>query len=408
MRTKDQRRTDERGMALVIAMLVLLVLTLLGTIMMTTVMMNRRVAGQDTTMRAALNNAEAGIGEAESRIRNSDAPMPTSNPRSVCQIFLAPAGSIPVVGPDTTAMGTLQPAGQWLNYSSNLQGPDVLTINFKTNATRDTVFRYDPTKTPAVNLKTGVPIYEVTSTGKTGNARTTVVSEVIPTPVIVFAKGALAAGVGINFVGNAAICGFDHLASTPPGTGDNARGNAPDCIPYEVGPGIGLPASWSTGAITNGGASYQVGYPADSLPNQTGFYAGPWEMLGMSQSQFINFVGAPVASPTNLNGINYVDNDGIMGNQSTSLGLHGVTGEGLLYVDGDLTLNSTFTYIGLVYVEGNLQLNGTAWILGGVVVRGKATINVNGGATILYSSDAIMQKLAKYGGRFTTLSWRQK
>lgn len=103
-----------------------------------------------------------------------------------------------------------------------------------------------------------------------------------------------------------------------------------------------------------------------------------------------------------------MDNDLVMGNQSGSGAFHGASGEGMLYVDGDLTLNAGFTYVGLIYVEGDLQLNGQAWILGAMVVRGRATIRMNGGATILYSSDAITQKLAQYGGEYTTLSWREK
>jgi hypothetical protein len=130
-------------------------------------------------------------------------------------------------------------------------------------------------------------------------------------------------------------------------------------------------------------------------------------MLGMTQAEFISYMGAPVTNPASLNGIVYIDNDAVMGNQSSGAAFHGVTGEGMLYVDGDLTLNAGFTYVGLIYVEGDLKLNGTAWVLGAMVVRGRADITVNGGATLLYSSDAITQKLAQYGGAFTMLSWRE-
>jgi hypothetical protein len=119
-------------------------------------------------------------------------------------------------------------------------------------------------------------------------------------------------------------------------------------------------------------------------------------------------VGAPQSSvPGNLNGIIYLDNDGIGQNQSGSWAIHGASGEGLLYCDGSLTLNAGFNYRGLVYIEGDLQLNGQAWILGGLIVRGQTTVRMNGGATILYSSDAISLALAKYGGQFVTLSWRE-
>lgn len=405
----DDRENGERGMALVIAMLVLLALTLLGTVLMASLAANRKVAGQSALMREALDNANAGVGEAISHLRNGDAAMVPTNPRSTAQIFLAPAGSLPVVGTDTTAIPTGQPAGAWLNYSSATQGSDVLTIAYKTDANRSVIYKYDVTKNPAINTVSGLPIYEITSTGKAGNATTTVVTDVCAKPIIANAKGAFAAGMDVNYVGNAVVCGYNHSANTPPGTGVNARGNAPDCTPYEVGSGD-MPATWTTGAISPGGTSNTSGVPPAN-PNlccQTGFYQGPWDMLGMSQVDFQSFVGPPVTNPPSIKGIYYIDNDGIMGNQSTAAAFQGVTGEGMLYVDGDLTLNAGFVYVGLVYIEGNLILNGQAWILGALVVRGKSTVKMNGGATILYSSDAITQKLAQYGGQYTTLSWREK
>ncbi len=393
-------------MALVIAMLVLLVLSLLSIVMMAGVAVNRQVAGKSLMMRKALNTADAGVGEAISHLRNGDASMSLANPRSTAQIFLAPAGSVPVVGTDTTAIPTGQPAGAWLPYSTATKSPNVLTIAYKTDAARSVIYRYDSTKNPAIQTTSGLPIYEITSTGTAGTAKRTIVTDVIAKPIYAQAKGALAAGLDVSYVGNAVVCGFNHSANTPVGTGANGRGNAPDCAPYEVGSGD-LVATWSTGNISGGGASGVTGNAPVNLPNQTGFYAGPWQMLGMTQAEFISYVGAPVTNPASLNGIVYIDNDAVMGNQSASAAFHGATGEGLLYVDGNLTLNAGFTYTGLIYVEGDLKLNGQAWILGAMVVRGVSTIKMNGGATILYSSDAITQKLGQYGGAYTTLSWRE-
>ena len=406
MRHTGRTMRDERGMALVIAMLVLLVITLLGIVLMASVAVNRRVAGSDVLARKALDFAEAGIAEATSRLRNGDAPMPTSNPKAVSQIYLAASGSIPAVGTDTTAMGTSQPAGNWLTYSSATKNSNVLSIKFKTDPGRTVIYRYDTTKNPAIQTTSGAYIYEITSTGQAGSARRTVVADVIATPIVVNAKAALAAGFNVSFVGNAVVCGYNHSLATPVGTGSSGRGSAPDCVPYETGIGD-LPAAWSTGSISGGGASSTTGWPTATTPNQSGFYAGPWQMLGMTQSEFASWITPPTTSPSSLNGITSIDNDAVMGNQSTSAAFHSVTGEGLLYVDGDCSMNAGFTYTGLVYIEGDLKLNGQAWILGGMVVRGKTTIKVNGGATILYSSDAISQKLAQYGGSYTTIAWRE-
>jgi hypothetical protein len=39
--------------------------------------------------------------------------------------------------------------------------------------------------------------------------------------------------------------------------------------------------------------------------------------------------------------------------------------------DGDLHLNSNFSYKGFIYVEGDIEVNGNAWILGGIVGEGQ-------------------------------------
>lgn len=410
MRLPSQPHHDERGVALVVALLVLLVLSITGVLLMTNVSVNRGVAGHDLRISKALNVAEAGVGEAVSRIRSGDAALDLANPRSVAQIFLCVAGSVPVLGADSTGLPTAQPGGSWLRYSDATRGPDALTIEFRTDASRSVVYRYDPTKNPPVNTTTGFPIYRITATGRNGSARRTVVTEVIQRPWITNARAALAADQDIDFVGNAVVCGYNHNANTSAWDGENGRSGAPAnkyCQDNEVGTGD-LPGSWSTGAISGGGASYQTGVPSGREGGQTGFYEGPWDAFNVEQAEFLTWIGAPVATvPGNLHAILHIDNNTTLQDKSCNVAIHGGDGEGLLYVDGDLTLNSTFTYRGLIYVEGDLKMNGQAWVLGGLIVKGRSSIKQNGGSTILYSSDAISQALAKYGGTFVTLSWRE-
>ena len=42
-----------------------------------------------------------------------------------------------------------------------------------------------------------------------------------------------------------------------------------------------------------------------------------------------------------------------------------------------------------------------------LIVKGKTELKMTGGATVLYSSDAIQHSIAQYGGQFVTLSWRE-
>jgi len=409
---------DERGIALVISMLILLVMSLLGLVLMAGASMNRSLAGNDQRMRQSLNVAEAGIGEAEARISNQDTQMDPADPNDVCQIFNTPAGTVPVPGADTIALATGQPAGSYLNYSTAWAGPNVLTIAWKKNPAGTAVMRYDPTHAPTMNDVSGSPVYTITSTGRVGQARRTVVADVIQKPYQVLAKGALVAAVPIDDLGNAVICGYNHNSNTPYDDGRSGRENSPVIPPNDPNychdnelVGGALSGVWSTDGITNGGNAEAFGNP-DYTQNQgqAAFYTGPWDCFGMSQAEFWGFVGAPRApgSITDWNGLYHVDNNAVTRDQSCSLNPSGIDGEGFLYVDGDLHLNSNFHYKGFIYVEGDFDINGNAWVLGGIVVQGKTNIKSNGGMTLLYSEDAITQMLSKYGGQFVTLNWREK
>src|SRR5262245_13565099 len=169
---------DERGIALVLSMLILLVMSLLGLVLMAGAVMNRSLAGSDQRMRQTLNLAEAGVGEAEARIARQDTKMDPADPNDVCQIFNTPVGTVPVLGADSSALATGQPVGSYLNYSTAGRGPDVLTIAWKKNPAGTAVMRYDPTHTPALNDVSGSPVYTITSTGRVGQARRTVVADV--------------------------------------------------------------------------------------------------------------------------------------------------------------------------------------------------------------------------------------
>src|SRR5256712_14056092 len=127
-------RRDERGIALVIAMLALLTVTMIVIVLMSTLNVETKMSGYSLREAEARNNAEAGVSEAIARIRNGDIPD-TGNPRDVAQIFQANSGSVPSVGTDTLALATGQPAGAWLNYNPATKGPWVVTGSYKTDAT---------------------------------------------------------------------------------------------------------------------------------------------------------------------------------------------------------------------------------------------------------------------------------
>jgi Tfp pilus assembly protein PilX len=404
------QESNERGAALVVTLMVLLVLVTVSAALVTTSIVNTRLSGIDQQRAKALDIAEAGVGEAVSRIKSGEVPG-DNNPRMVTKIFLVNGGSVPVLGPDSTGLATVQTAGNWLTYSTPTRTANTLTVKYKTDGNRTSVYKYDVNKSMPINTLTGMPIYEITSTGMAGQAVRTLQVDVVSQPFNLNIKGALASNVGVKFTGNAWACGYNHRVETPANTGDTGRNGAGGCNEdpaqkhWEVGSGD-LTGIWSGGNVNSGGASNRDGNPPEQS-SQPGFYSGPWDALGLSQTQFFTLTGPAQSSvPANLNANTYLDNDGTTQNVSGDYNVTG-TGSGLLYVDGDLTMNNTFTWRGLIYVEGDVKLNGSAWILGSLIVKGQTETKFNGGATILYSYDAISQYVSKYGGSISNLAWRE-
>jgi len=397
-------------MALVVVILVLLTLIMICGVLASNSVTNSRLAGISQRRSRALDLAEAGVSEAVARISSSEVPA-NLNPRMVTQIFLVTSGNAPALGADSTALATAQPPGTWLGYSADTRSPDVLTVRYKTDAAGTLIYKYDPTKNPPIQTASGYPIYQIKATGRVGDVTRRILTEVVAKPFNVNVRGALASKVPVKFTGNAFACGFNHRSDTPNGTGVNGQAGFGGCNEdpsvqhWETGTqdktGI-----WSASSISSNGATSASGAPAQQ-PSQTGFYNGPWEALGMTQAEFVAWAGARNSNvPANLNDVIYLDNNNIRQDQSGTFSVTG-SGAGFLYVDGDLIMNAGFNYRGLIYVEGNVKLNGSAWILGGLIVRGKAETKFNGGATVLYSQDAIAQNLARYGGSMTNIAWRE-
>jgi Tfp pilus assembly protein PilX len=393
---------DQRGVALVMALLVLVVVSILAVVLLASINVESKIAGHSRRASNALYTAEAGVAEAMSRIGSGDIPN-SLNPRMVAQIFLAPAGSVPVLGTDSLPLATAQPAGQWLRYSTANKSSQVLTVQYKTDPAQTLIYKYDGAKNPAVQTASGQPIFVITSTGTRGSAQKRVVAEVFQRPVSTQIKAALAADVFIDLNGNLDACGFNHRADTPPMT----KGRPP-CDSWEVG-SLDLPGAWGSDKVKIVGSAGVNGSPVPYSEFQSGFYADPGVALGMSQAEFFSWVGPPLpVGPPNPQGIFYLDDNAITRDKSGSFAYNDGNGEGMLYVDGDLTLNGNFTYRGVIFVEGDLKINGTAWVLGAVIAKGRTIIKLTtGNCTMLYSAEAISQALTKFADQLVTLSWRE-
>jgi Tfp pilus assembly protein PilX len=407
MTTERNDRPHQEGMALVLAIMVLLLLTVIGAALMANVNTETKISGLKVRDTQALSIAEAGVQEAMLRLRNGDV-VDDLNPRNVTIIFNQQAGSLPPVGADTTALPTLQPVGAYLNYSTAGKSIQMLSMKYKTK--NGVIQRYDDLANPKINTVSGNPIWVVTATGTSNGSQRSIYAEICRSRFNILAHGAVVAQVGIQFKGNINVCGHNHRADTPP------QFKPPQCDGYwdATVHSTCMPGAWSEDTTTTQGSPNIVGEPTNTKNYQTGFYTGPWDALGMTQQDFWFWVGGATATPPNPpKGVLYLDNDGIKQNgalatNSASWTFNGGDGEGLLYVDGDLNLNGSFTYRGMIYCEGDLTINGNAWILGGLIVHGKTSVKIaNGSAIILYSGEAMQQTITKYGGNIRTIAWKE-
>jgi hypothetical protein len=400
--------TNERGVGLLMALLVLVAIGAIAVGLISSVATDRRLASYNADRAKAMQYAEAGVYEAYERIRVGDVPLKSNpDPKTVAQVFRATTGSMPAVGPDTIAMATGQPAGEWLPYSSPTKGPDVLTVRYMTNAARTGVYRYDVTQTPPIQGKTGDPVFIINSPARVGLARAEIEATVAMQNLKVNLLGAYASSDKLDFNGSIFVYGQDYTAETPVGTGNTGTG---DNTYWSTNPAIA--AAWSMKDIKIGGATKLSGNPNEA-EFKTGFYDGPWNVFNMNQDEFWNWVGSPNKQlKADLpRGIIYLGDPKDKPQKGhKKFDIKGGYGDGLLYVNGRLKVNGDFTFRGLIYVEDDLEISGDAWILGGVVVADNAHTHGQKKTpmTVIASKETIQQYVGQYGNPFVTLGWKEK
>jgi len=400
-------KSDERGMAIVLALLVMLVLSTVAMAIFLNLATAKRNSSYDVQWAKALNNAEAGVAEAMQRIRENDVPN-TVNPKMVTQIYLCEQGSVPVVtGTDTTELATDQDPSSWLTYSTAAPSPNVLTVTYKTDNARTVVYRYDDTKTPAIQTASGDPIYVITSTGFYGSAKRTVRAEVVNDLLTPNLKGAVSSAGDVDLKEKSNANGYDYRADTPTHTAEDGNRNKT----WETSR-TAIPGGWSHKHVHADGV-LQGANPGTKAENQTNFYQGPWDALNMTQQEFYSWLGDPNGDKKqgNPRGIVYVDRPGgkIGDGKGKFQWQGGFNGDGFLYVNGDLDIKGDFTFRGLIYTEGELKVHGAAWILGGVIAKKHVHLHGKSGGVVqvLRSEDSISQNINKYASTLATLSWRE-
>jgi hypothetical protein len=415
--TITKRTGGEDGNLLVITLLVLFAISILGATLGMVSSMDLKISGNQRMTTEALFVAEAGVNEAIHRLSLSNptkiaiggwtgnAAISDSEPYDphwTARIYLTTPDAAPGGGGSVYSTGTIQPPGQYLEYSEPSGSDGVLTIRHKWedrdgDMARDAneIIRYDPLQIPPENFNSGFPVEVITVTGRAGSGERTVEVEVTKRTMMARTLGALYTDKAIRLQGNCDFCGYNHDVNIPVGTKPNA------CNARHLSSGH-LPGVVSTGdEVKVKGSANVAGNPIPIDDDPTNPFYSLAEVLGITDAEATAILAradnTSIVEP--LNGITYITGDVKLGSN--------VTGEGLIYITGTLSGNGTLLYKGLIYVEGDIKLTGTAWILGTVIVRGTSDWQFSAGnACVLYSAEAIRNALSS-AMPCMVLSWRE-
>lgn len=428
--------SDEKGMVLVVGLLLIVVLSLLGTTAVMTSTTDMKISANYKTSNQAFYAAEAGVEEARERLRGSDADAnyagdPAASPSLNWSAYILTATSLPpsshpshissyqnyipiIAGSHTNTTVTansLQTNISYLvqirhkrEYEAERAGHTTGSTHYfdgdgstatHTTASRGNIIYYGygnpATPTTAVQFTTGgatahQPVEIITAYGRSGNSSKIVEIEVVrnPGPVItaaVYAKGDVTGNGGSMIVDGNDNCGgapvLPPVYTLNPSV-TNLNGT-PTMLGNPPSPQAG-PKNIDINAYVNDlKASATVTITADDT---SGANYG-------SSSNFVTYY-SDTANPNNVGGLKLK-----------------VTGYGTLLVTGDLTLVGGFNWNGLILVTGTLTLSGggpnSINIRGAVLAN--QTVDINGGLNIKY--DSCMIKKALEDGSLQIVTWRE-
>jgi PilX N-terminal len=426
---------DEKGMVLVVALLLIAALVLLGTtaVMMSTTDM--KISANYKTGNQAFYVAEAGVEEARARLKKFN----PANSIAIVDEHDTQTGWTAYIGAETKATGK----GFSISNAMHVRVPSLqstldytVKIEHQKNAANQILYwgddnndgRYERTinrNNPTTGLL-NPNIYLVTSYGSASGANRTIVAEVtrvspLTVPAALYVEAATA------ILGNASIFGVDQCGGqslpgikTTLATTSVDDSNNPGSLITGVTSPTGIPSDISgyatsldiQGMIDSQKGSANFIYNVVSAVQSGSTIPGPGDDWGMPTP------GATNANASSCNDVppkfpnrNIVYYNTSNGTNTTSIKLTNANGCGLLLVDGDLDINGGFSWCGLVIVSGSVKYTGGAGqnknITGGVLAGGSATADIIGGNTnIVYCSSAV-KTMTEYQS-LLRLSWKEQ
>lgn len=390
-RPRRLRRHDQ-GVAMVSALMFLLVLALLSTSIATVTTQSSQIGGNYKASVQALQAAEAGAEEARGRLRGN-ATSPITDDAAPTQTQWRT-----YIGSQTQAQTYGYTGGLYQTRTASLQNGIQYTvvIAHATNGSGEILYWGDPnsTGTNIRNTTTGQRVFQVTSYGTAGQARSIVQTQVARVPPINI-PGTVYVETNTTIQGSSTnIIGEDQCGSndrpgiaTPLGSTHNGQ----NTITQNGHPNIsGNPAIMYNSVNVNvqnivnaykGAADFS--YTVQSVNHTSNTTPGPGDDWGTPTA------GATLQDASSCSTFNTV----YYNTNNTYVRLTGgVRGCGLLLVEGDLEIHGGFSWYGPIVVTGSVIYTGggNKNTTGAVVSGGTVTADVIGGnANIVHCSTAV-------------------
>lgn len=455
---------QEKGIAMVIALMLLLVMSVMVAGFMLTITSERKLGNNQARHMEALNVAEAGISEMSARlslvsgdpsyIGEGEIKHPTWQARIVNSnsVPVAPANS------NIDYYSSIQTAANPLAYTveamSTSDSTYVLTARYKTiiSGTDTSIYYYNHStgEQTAVSFPysapddKSTPVWVIRSTGIRGNSRRSLEVEVSKAIISCNVKASLQTNANIFFRGAGGVCGHNHPSSLWPRTGDPTVGagsagkltychsgantpyelcvtpthSAAGCLPsIATSPTATLTGPQGNNCVVNGDPATAANVP----------YKPIWTMLGFADSISMKtaYGFTLITDPSTLTADDIdgkalefdceLDRQDVIGKGINPSGIWWLK-RGLQCAGGG---NENMTFKGLFFTEGGMHISGQFWCLGAMVCNGDislggvsggpAPVNLTGQIDVLYSSEALQEVLAQVSttSGLKQLAWRE-
>jgi hypothetical protein len=393
---KAKHLREERGIALVLGMLLLLVATLIGISALNTSTYDILISGNERASVQAFYVAEAGINEFMGRFRESSTDQipdsDPSNPNWKVLIARYPgkgATQIGYISGDPNSIPSLQ---DQLDFG--------VEIKHKVDAANQVV-QYG-----------GVPLYVIKSYGFTADGGNKVLevelkkSPPYDPPAALYSKKPVHIRESSIYINGNDGCGSIH---NKPGVMTTATTTPP--ITESGNPSINGSPPKSTPTTDPPPASLPIKEMLDYLKSDANFkynYSGDQTLTGYSDGW-----GTPTSSGTSVP-ITYTGQMNIVYfnmNGDKTLKLTGEShGAGILLVEGNLEINGEFTWYGVILATGAVNFTGSGQknVTGGMVSGENATmgVDIEGNADII-SCSAASNKLKDIIPPLKVTRWRE-